>query len=162
MRTTSKLLLTSAISFALAVALTACGAGPNASTRMISKVTDGAEGEITTDGNNIVVRNLLLVEQEDGRLVLVGTIVNEAETPDQLLGLAVNGVQTSLTGKTAIAKNEAIQFEGASANAKAIFSGETVPAGKNASVTLFFGNAGEITLTALVRDKRDDYAGVTA
>lgn len=161
MRLNNKLVLTSVISFALVTSLTACGSGPDAPTRLISKVTDGAEGAITTDGNDIVVRNLLLVAQEDGRLVVVGTIVNEGESADQLLGLAVNGAQASLSGKTSIAQNEAIQFEGASANAKSV-SSASVAAGKNASVTLFFGKAGEITLTAIVRDKRDDYAGVTA
>jgi hypothetical protein len=29
-------------------------------------------------------------------------------------------------------------------------------------VSLFFAKAGEITLTAIVRDTRDDYAGITA
>ena len=35
-------------------------------------------------------------------------------------------------------------------------------AGSNVKVSLFFAKAGEITLTAIVRDTRDDYAGITA
>jgi hypothetical protein len=162
MRSSYKLALTTVISFALVTTLSACGAGPDAPTRMISKVTDGAEGNISTEGNDIVVRNLLAVAQEDGRLVLVGTVVNQGENEDALLGLAVNGVQATFTGKSSIAQNETIIFEGASSNAKAVISGITAAAGTNIAVTLFFAKAGEITLNAIVRDKRDTYAGVTA
>ena len=37
-----------------------------------------------------------------------------------------------------------------------------VVAGQNVTVTLFFARGGELTLTAIVRDQRDDYAGITA
>ena len=41
----------------LALTLTACGAGNNAATSLIKNVTDGAEGSITVDGNDIKVNN---------------------------------------------------------------------------------------------------------
>ena len=67
----------------LALTLTACtGAGPNAATRLIKRVTDGAEATITSDGNDLSISNLLLVATEDGSAVIVGTIVNHEETPD--------------------------------------------------------------------------------
>ena len=45
----------------LALSLTGCGAGLNASTRQITQVTDGAEAQIIGDGNNIRVVNLLVI-----------------------------------------------------------------------------------------------------
>ena len=56
---------------ALAISLTGCGAGSNATTRLTKKVTDGQEAEIKNDGNKIVLRNFVLVTQPDGSAVLV-------------------------------------------------------------------------------------------
>ena len=78
---------------ALALSLTACsGAGPNAATRQVKKVTDGAEIMIKNEGNNISVTNLLLVATEDGSAVVVGTIINYSEERDALLGISANNV----------------------------------------------------------------------
>ena len=61
------------IATALALTLTACtGAGPNAATRLIKRVTDGNEATVTTDGNDLSITNLLLVATEDGSAVVVG------------------------------------------------------------------------------------------
>ena len=65
----------------LALTLSSCaGAGPNAATRVIKQVTDGAEAKIKTEGNDIFVANMLLVATDDGSAVVVGTIVNYLET----------------------------------------------------------------------------------
>ena len=73
----------------LVFTLTGCsGAGPNAATRLIKQVTDGAEAAITTDGNDLSISNLLLVAAPDVSAVLIGTIVNRTETPDALLGIS--------------------------------------------------------------------------
>lgn len=146
---------------ALAVSLTGCGAGSNASTRQVKQVTDGVEGSITKEGNNITIVNLLVVAAAGGNAVLVGTIVNTADNEDSLLGVAINGTTAVYTGNSALPKNTPIIFEGDSANAKVVLAGFGAPAGSRVKVSLFFAKAGEITLDAIVRDTRDDYAGVT-
>jgi len=153
-----------ASSLSLALSLTGCGAGPNAASRGITRVTDGAEAAITKDGNNIKVRNLLVVELNDGSGtgVLVGSIINSADQEDALLGIAVNGINALYSGDSIMVKNSVIQFEGASANAKAIIPGMNVSAGKETVVSLFFAKAGLVTINAIVRDQRDTYAGITA
>ena len=147
---------------ALAVSLTGCGAGNNASTRQVKQVTDGVEGSITKDGNNIKVVNLLVVAAGGGNAVLVGTIINNGDEEDALLGIAINGSTATYTGSNALPKNTPIIFEGERANAKAVLGGFGAPAGSRVQVGLFFAKAGVVTLDAIVRDTRDDYAGVTA
>ncbi len=150
------------LTFTLAVLLSACGAGLNAETRQIKQVTDGVEGAISTDQYEIKVRNLLVVETVEKAGVIVGTIVNTADTDDALLGLAVNAQVATITGTTTLAKNTPVIFEGESANAKAVIPFLEVVAGQNVTITLFFARAGELTLNAVVRDQRDDYAGISA
>jgi len=147
---------------ALAISLSGCAAGNNASTRQVKQVTDGVEGSITKDGNNIKILNLLVVAVGGGDAVLVGTIINNADADDALLGIAINGTTLTYTGTNTLPKNTPIIFEGDRANAKAVLGGFGGTAGSNVKVSLFFAKAGEITLTAIVRDTRDDYAGITA
>ena len=147
---------------ALAVSLSGCGAGVNASTRQVKQVTDGVEGSITKDGNDIKILNLLVVAAGGGNAVLVGTIINTADAEDTLLGVAINGTTLAYTGTNSLPKNTPIIFEGDRANAKAVLAGFGGSAGSNVKVDLFFAKAGAITLTAIVRDTRDDYAGVSA
>jgi len=147
---------------ALALSLTACsGAGPNAATRLIKRVTDGAEATITTNGNDLTIANLLLVATEDGSAVVVGTIINHAQTPDALLGISAGNVQATLSGEQNLAEEKPIRFEGDSANAKAVFKGVGATAGKNVQLQLSFARAGVVTVTAIIRDKRDTYKDVT-
>ena len=145
----------------LAVTLTGCGAGNNASTRQVKQVTDGVEGSIIKDGNNIKILNLLVVAADGGNAVLVGTIVNNGDAEDALLGIAINGTTLTYTGNNALPKNTPIIFEGDRANAKAVLAGFGGAAGSNVKVGLFCAKAGAITLDAIVRDTRDDYSGVT-
>ena len=147
---------------ALAVSLTGCGAGLNASTRQIAQVTDGAEAQIIGDGNNIRVVNLLVVAAEGGTGVLVGTVVNASDTEDALLGVAINGSVLTYTGKNNLLKNSPIIFEGDSANAKAVLTGFGAQPGTNVTITMFFARAGEVTKSVIVRDNKDEYAGITA
>lgn len=146
----------------LALTLSSCaGAGPNAATRVIQQVTDGAEAKIKTEGNDIFVANMLLVATEDGSAVVVGTIVNYLETPDTLLGISAGGVQANITGEKELRQNEPIRFEGEVATSKAVFPNVGAQPGKNVTVTLAFARAGVVTLNAIIRDQRDDYAGIT-
>lgn len=152
----------SAIAIAvLAVSLSGCGAGQNASTRQVKQVTDGVEGSIIKDGNNIKILNLLVVAAGGGNAVLVGTIVNTADTQDVLLGVAINGTTLAYTGTTALPKNIPIIFEGDRANAKAVLRGFGGTAGSNVKVGLFFAKAGSITLNAIVREAKEEYAGIS-
>ena len=147
---------------ALALTLTACtGAGPNAATRLIKRVTDGAEATITSDGNDLSISNLLLVATEDGSAVIVGTIVNHSETPDALLGISAGGTTATLTGEQNLLQDKPIRFEGDSANAKAVFSGVGASAGKNVALSLAFARAGVVSVNVIIRDKRDTYSAVT-
>jgi hypothetical protein len=146
----------------LTISLSGCGAGLNAETRNLKQVTDGVEAAITTNGNNIKVVNLLVVETAAGAGVLVGTLVNSMDQEDTLLGLAINGQVATLTGTNALAKNTPVIFEGPRANAKAVVPVLGAKAGESIQVTLFFARAGEVTVQAIIRDQRDDYAGITA
>jgi len=146
----------------LTISLSGCGAGLNAETRNLKQVTDGVEAAITTNGNNIKVVNLLIVETAAGAGVLVGTLVNSMDQEDTLLGLAINGQVATLTGTNALAKNTPVIFEGPSANAKAVVPVLGAKAGQRVQVTMFFARAGEVSVQAIIRDQRDDYAGITA
>ncbi|MSO43510.1 MAG: hypothetical protein EXQ76_04695 [Candidatus Planktophila sp.] len=150
------------LTLTLAFSLTACGAGFNAETRSIKQVTDGVEGAITTDGNNIKLLNVLVVETAEGAGVLVATIVNAQPPEDALLGVAINGVIATVTGNSTLPQNSPITFEGPSANAKAVAPVLNAKAGSHVQVTMFFARAGEITVLALVREQSDTYAGVSA
>ena len=146
----------------LTVSLSGCGAGLNAETRNLKQVTDGVEATVNTDGNNIKVVNLLVVETAEGAGVLVGTLVNSLDQEDALLGVAMNGQIASLTGSNVLAKNKPVIFEGPSANIKAVVPILGAKAGQRVQVTMFFARAGEVTVQAIIRDQRDDYAGITA
>ena len=154
--------LTALLIATLTVSLSGCGAGLNAETRNLKQVTDGVEATLNTDGNNIKVVNLLVVETAEGAGVLVGTLVNSLDQEDALLGVAINGQIASLTGSNVLAKNKPVIFEGPSANIKAVVPALGAKAGQRVQVTMFFARAGEVSVQAIIRDQRDDYAGITA
>ena len=150
------------IASALALSLTACGgSGPDAATRLIKRVTDGNEATIKTNGNDLSISNILLVATEDGSAVVVGTIVNYADEADALLGISAGGTTATITGEQNLVKNQPIRFEGDSANAKAVFAGVGATPGRNVTLQLAFARAGVVEVSAIIRDKRDTYAGVT-
>ena len=155
-------ILIALISCTLALTLSACGAGLNASTRQVKQVTDGVENAITTDGNNIKLRNILVVETAQGAGVLIGTLVNANPDDDTLLGVAINGQVATLTGINTVSQNQPVTFEGASANAKAVIPTLGATAGSNVLVTMFFARAGEVTVQAIIRAATEQYAGITA
>ena len=154
--------LTALLIATLTISLSGCGAGLNAETRKLKQVTDGVEATVNTDGNNIKVVNLLVVETAEGAGVLVGTIVNSLDQEDALLGVAINGQIASLTGSNVLAKNKPVIFEGPSATIKAVVPALGAKAGQRVQVTMFFARAGEVSVQAIIRDQRDDYAGITA
>ena len=147
---------------ALAISLTGCGAGSNATTRLNKKVTDGQEAEIKKDANKIILRNFVLVALPDGSAVVVGTVINRGENEDALLGLAIPGIQAQISGTSTIAPNGVITFEGDVANAKAVIPGANLKPGTHTDFSLFFGYAGEVTLDVLIQKPEGIYAGITA
>jgi hypothetical protein len=146
----------------LATSLTACGAGQNAATRNITQVTDGVEVKVTQNGSAIKIVNLLLVATETGDAVVVGTIINQGEQPDQLLGIAVGGSPAVITGETILKQNAPLRFEGESANIKAVFAGVTPVAGRHVKLNLGFARAGLVTAEVIIRDKRDTYKDIVS
>jgi hypothetical protein len=148
---------------ALALSLSSCyGSGPSAETRMISRVTDGAEAVVKDEDSDIRISNFLLVATEDGSAVVVGHIVNRSEVADELLGVSVGGVPAALTGETKLATNKPLHFEGELANVKAVFPGVSAVVGTHVDVTIGFARAGLITVKAIIREKRDYYANITS
>ena len=150
------------LSLTLALSLTACGAGFNASTRQVKQVTDGVEGTISTNDNLVKAVNILVVATNDGAGVLVGTIINSRPTEDALLGVAINGVVATVTGNSSLKQNSPITFEGDSANAKAVVPELNLKAGTHVQVTMFFARAGELTVSTLVYSQSEKYEAVTA
>lgn len=148
----------------LALTLTACsGAGPNAATRLIKRVTDGNEATLTTNGSDLSISNFLLVATQDGSAVIVGTIVNHAATTDSLLSISTaDGAMATITGEQKLLLDKPIRFEGDSANAKAVFAGVGASAGKNVTLSLAFARAGVVKIDAIIRDQRDTYANITS
>ena len=149
------------IASALALTLTGCGAGPNAETRLIKRVTDGNEVILKENGANISVSNLLLVALEDGSAVVIGTFVNYSDENDSLVGLSVNGIPAVITGETVMKQDQPLRFEGESATTKGVFNAVGAEPGVNVPLTLIFEKAGEVTTSVIVRDQRDDYRNVT-
>jgi hypothetical protein len=149
------------ITSALALTLTGCGAGPNAETRLIKRVTDGNEVILKENGANISVSNLLLVALEDGSAVVIGTFVNYSDEKDSLVGLSINGIPAVITGETVMKQDQPLRFEGDSATTKGVFNAVGAEPGVNVPLTLIFEKAGEVTTSVIVRDQRDDYRNVT-
>ena len=135
---------------ALATSLTACsGAGQDAPTRMINQVTDGVEAKLASEGNLIVLRNIQVAVNEAGDASLVGTIVNQKNTKEALLALAINQMQIKLTA-IPTPQNQPVIFGGPSANAIATIPNSGLVAGTRTKVSFFFGLAGTVSVDALV------------
>jgi hypothetical protein len=162
MRKISKVVVTT-IAATLALSLTSCaGAGPNAATRQITRVTDGGEAVIFENGNDIRISNLLLVHVGESTTVLVGNIVNRSEEVDQLLTITTASTRAVITGESVLRTNKPLFFEGESANAKAVLFGEDLKAGSTVEIGLGFARAGRVIVRVIVRDQSDIYAGITS
>ena len=153
--------ITSALTLVLAVgsvlSLTSCGAnGPDAPTRMIRQVTDGVEGV----SGDIRAVNVLLVIQPDSSAVLVGTIVNEGQTPDAINAITLNGVPGKLT-PIALVQNKPAIFAGPSANQSLVFPATGLKASDRADLEITYAKAAPMKLNVLVREKSDIYANVS-
>ena len=141
----------------LIVGLAGCSAsGPNAETRNIRQVTDGVEG---TSGA-IRALNVLLVNQEDGSAVLVGTFVNSGEEPDAITSITANGVLGEISVSTLDEPSGPAIFEGDSKNSSARFPALNARTSDHVELEVSFANSGPMKLSALVRAKAAEYANV--
>ncbi len=140
----------------LVVALTGCAAGPDAMTRNLRQVTDGVEGV----SGSIKALNVLLVAQEDGSAVLVGTFVNTSETNDEITSIVANGIVGEISVSTLDQYSGPAIFEGDSKNSSARFPGLNARASDHVELEVSFANSGPMKLSALVRAKAAEYANV--
>ena len=156
--TKSKKLITSLISvLVISTLLTGCGAGQTASTRMIKQVTDGVEGQ----ANEIRIRNLLVVKQEDGAGVLIATLVNWSDEADAITSITIEGQEAVITAKTLeLKKNAPVIFVGDSANADAYVAQLNDVVGHRIPVVINFAKASPITLDALILQADGIYAEI--
>ncbi len=140
----------------LIVGLTGCNAsGPDAPTRNVRQVTDGVEA---TSGDVKAV-NVLLVAQEDGSAVLVGTIINGGDADDSIISITANEI-TGEVSAPSLVKNDPAIFSGDSANSTAKFVGLNAKASDRVNIEITFANAAPIKLNAIVRAKAEAYANV--
>ena len=140
----------------LVVALTGCAAGPDAMTRNLRQVTDGVEGV----SGSIKALNVLLVTQEDGSAVLVGTFVNTSETNDEITSIVTNGIVGEISVSPLVQYTGPAIFEGDSKNSSARFPGLNARASDHVELEVSFANSGPMKLSALVRAKAAEYANV--
>ena len=137
----------------VAATLTACGSGRTAETRMIKQVTDGVEGQ----SNEIRLRNVLIVKNENSDGVLVGTLVNWSDEIDAITGITINGVAvTQSAPRYELARNKPVIFAGEAANADA-FTPLTQGAGQRVPIVFTFEKASPVTLDALIVENLEWY-----
>ena len=143
----------------VSLALTGCGAtGAESPTRNIRQVTDGVEGQI----NSIKARNVLLVAQEDGSAVLVGTFINTDSASDAIASMSANGIVAKIDPvQNELIQNRPVIFAGPSATAKASFAGLNAKPGTRLDLTVNFVVGGPLKLNVLVVEKADVYANVS-
>ena len=135
---------------ALATSLTACsGAGNDAPTRMINQVTDGVEANLKDSNTLIYLRNIYIAVNEAGDASLVGTIINQKDTNDALIALAINQQEIKISPLPAL-QNKPIIFGGPTSNASASLPNSGLVAGAHTKVSFFFGLGGTVSVDALV------------
>ena len=141
----------------LVVGLAGCSAsGPDAQTRNVRQVTDGVEA---TSGS-IKAVNVLLVTQEDGSAVLVGTFVNTSETNDEIIAITANGIVGEISVSTLVQYTAPAIFEGDSKNSSAKFPGLNAKPSDQIELEVTFATSAPMKMSALVRAKAEEFANV--
>jgi len=137
---------------------TGCGAGPDAQTRLTSKLTDGVEANI----GDLRMVNTLLVAQPDGSAVLVGTVINNGTKSDRISSITTGGFEATLTPfAPALNIGGKAVFSGDSANAIAVFTDLNAKVGDHVLVEFTFSGAGKLKANLLVREKSAEFANVS-
>jgi hypothetical protein len=119
-------------------------------------VTDGVEA---TSGS-IKAVNVLLVTQEDGSAVLVGTFVNSGEVRDAITAITANGILGEISVSTLDEYSGPAIFEGDSRNSSAKFPGLNAKASDHVDLVVTFATSAPMKMSALVRAKAQEYANV--
>lgn len=144
-------------------ALTGCAAGPNAATRLITQVTDGVDGE----SGAVKLRNFKLVLQPDSSAVVVGTIVNQDEAEDAVIGATINGERARIwanggaVDSLPLTLNKPQTFAGPSATAYIYTPYLGVKAGYRVPVEIVLARGGIVELDVLIREKDLEFADVS-
>ena len=136
--------------------LTSCAAGGNAETRLIKQVTDGVERDIA----DLKLRNVKVVALPEGSGTLIAFIVNHNESPDQLVGITINGQPANYSSEVILEQNRPMYFEGESANAKAKVATLNEISGNRVPVVFYFAKAGKVELSALVVKNEGIYSSI--
>jgi hypothetical protein len=136
--------------------LTSCAAGGNAETRLIKQVTDGVERDVA----DLKLRNVKVVGLPDGSGTLIAFIVNHNDSPDQLVGITINGQPAEYQSEVILEKNKPMYFEGESANAKAKVAILNEISGNRVPVVFYFAKAGKVELSALVVKNEGIYSSI--
>jgi copper(I)-binding protein len=136
--------------------LTSCAAGGNAETRLIKQVTDGVERDVA----DLKLRNVKVVALPDGSGTLIAFIVNHNDSPDQLVGVTINGQPADYKSEVILEKNKPMFFEGDSANAKAKVATLNQVPGKRVPVVFYFAKAGKVELSALIVANEGIYSSI--
>lgn len=148
-----------AVATALVLSLAGCAAGKDATTLQPYTPVDGVQGV----AQGIKVRDVVLVSLPDGTGVVVGTVVQSGDTQDRITGITVDGKPTTLVPASPVLdSNIPIRFAGDSANASAVIRGLNATAGTLAQISFTFAQSGTVDLDAIVRDNKEEFAGVTA
>jgi hypothetical protein len=110
---------------------------------------------------DVKLLHVLLVKQSDGSAVLVGTIINNGESADQITNMTVNGIPAQISpAALEVTPNRPLIFSGETANALAVFPGITVKPGRHVTLEVTLRNAGSVKLETLVRDRLGEFANV--
>jgi len=136
--------------------LTSCAAGGSAETRLIKQVTDGVERDVA----ELKLRNVKVVALPDGSGTLIAFITNHSDSPDQLVGITINGQQADYQSEVLLEKNKPMFFEGDSANAKAKVATLNEISGNRVPVVFYFAKAGKVELSALVVKNEGIYSSI--
>ena len=139
----------SVLASVLALSLTACGPGVDAPTRHVRQVTDGVETEVNKAGNLIYLRNVYVSVNTAGDASLVATIVNQKDTKDALIAVAIGQSQIKIS-PLPVLLNKPVIFGGDSANATASIPSAGLVPGNRIPVSFFFGLGGGIQVDALI------------
>ena len=138
--------------------ITGCGAGPDAQTRLTSKLTDGVEAKI----GDLRMVNTLLVAQPDGSAVLFVTVINNGNKSDRISSITTGGFEATLTPfAPALNIGGKAVFSGDSANAIAVFTDLNAKIGDHVLVEFTFSGAGKLKANLLVREKSAEFANVS-
>jgi len=136
--------------------LTSCAAGGSAETRLIKQVTDGVERDVA----ELKLRNVKVVALPDGSGTLIPFITNHSDSPDQLVGITINGQAADYQSEVLLEKNKPMFFEGDSANAKAKVATLNEISGNRVPVVFYFAKAGKVELSALVVKNEGIYSSI--